>query len=201
LTDEGEQAITHFARLSKRYGRLLGAIRPAPKKVGFLIPFEHLVYRIESCYEMSYRFMQLLQAKVDIEPVCAETLTPESIRNYETIVLSQVSWLREGSLKLLSEYIWSGGKVVMDSTVDPQIVIPGAIRLPVAFGGRVPRDYGDRSEIVATASVVASYVKPVASCDDPFVVIRRFEGEGHQFLWVLHTQTGREYQGMNAAYK
>jgi hypothetical protein len=192
-TEAGVKAMSFFGGLSNRYGRLLAEVKPARKKVGFFIPFENIVYRIEHCYEMAYPFMDMLQAKVDVEPVCAEELSAQSIRRYEAIVLAKTTWLRKSSVDLLADYIKAGGKVILGKNVAKEIDIPGAVRLDVEIGGGWINEYGKPERIEAVRKALEPYTKPVVECDDPYVVVRRFQADGMPSIWLTHTQTGEEY--------
>lgn len=193
----GEEAMSFFGGISQRYGRLLGAITPARKKVGMLVPFEQLTYHITSCYEMAYPFMDMLLAKVDVEPVTPMELTPQHIRRYDAIVVAQVQWLTQSTAQLLAEYAKAGGKLIIDGASAKELQIPGAIRLakPLSpepwIGG-----YGKTDTIAAVRAALEPYVKPVVDCDDPFTTVRRFTGDGRQYIWLVHNATNEEYMAL-----
>ena len=145
-----DDAMRFLGGLSERYGRLLGAIHPAPKTIGLLVPFEQVTYHLESGFELAYPYMELLQAQADIEPVSPEELTPQSIHRYKALILAHTNWLREGTVTLLADYIAAGGKVLLDASTAPEIDIPGATRLPIAIGGTWYDAYGNSERIAAT---------------------------------------------------
>ncbi len=107
-------ALKDFGARSHRYGLLLERLRPSPKDVALLVPFEAVTYRLETSHEMAFPFLNLLMAKADVEPVSPEELDVNSIRRYQTVILPQIRWLRAGTARLLEDYIAGGGKVLMD---------------------------------------------------------------------------------------
>jgi hypothetical protein len=197
-TPEGMASMFFFGTLSQKYGKLLGKLKPVPKKVGMLIPLENITFKIPKCIEMAYPFMEMLQAKVDVQPVCPEELNAENIRNYEGIILPNVLWLKKGTAKLLEDYIKAGGKVIEDKETAKYIDIPGAVKLDYLIGGRNIKDYGHAKNIKRTRESLEQYFKPWVTCDDPFVILRRFEADNTQFLYAVHTHTSEEYLALKA---
>ncbi|MBI2301723.1 MAG: hypothetical protein HYU66_22705 [Armatimonadetes bacterium] len=166
------------------------------------MPFEELVYKVTSCVELAYPFMDLLQAKVDVEPVSPEELTRESIRRYEAIVLARTDWLTAGHAALLADYVKDGGKLILDQPSAKSLALPGATDLDFAIGGTWLPDYAKPDNLTKLREALRPLLSPADDCDQPLVTLRRFEGEGGgRYLWVNDNQTGAEYMGMREALK
>ena len=79
--------------------------------------------------EALYAYANLLGAHLDVQPTCEEEVLSGYIKNYKTILLWHVEWMRESVVKALEDYIAQGGVVLADSTTT--VPIKGAIKLPV----------------------------------------------------------------------
>lgn len=194
------RAMKGFGAWSQRYGLLLEQLRPAPKKVAMLVPFENIIYRIAYCFEMAYPFMNLLQAKVDVEPVSPDELDPVSIRRYEAVVLAQTKWLKAGTVRLLEDYIANGGKVVLDSVTADAIPVKGATRLDFPLGEIGIEKYGDISSIARVRAAMQPVSAPVVDCADPLVAVRRAAlPDGTPGAWLAHNYTTAEFLELRPA--
>ena len=196
---EPMRALKAFGAWSKRYGLMLDKLRPAPKKVAMLVPFENVVYQFEYGYLMAYPFMNLLLAKVDAEPVSPEELDAVNIRAYETVVLTQIKWLKAGTVRLLEDYIAGGGKVVLGSVTAAAIAVKGAIVLDFPIGQTPRTDYGRADRIARVRKAMLPISKPVVDCDAPFVTVRRAAlPDGTPGVWLVHNYTRDEYSRLLA---
>lgn len=194
------RAMKAFGAWSQRYGLLLDQLRPAPKKVALLVPFENLIYRITHCYEMAYSFLNLLQAKVDVEPVSPDELDAVSIRRYEAVVLTQTKWLKAGTVRLLEDYIAHGGKVVLDSLTAAAIPVQGATRLEFPLGEPGLEKYGQPDTIARVRAALQPVSNPPVDCADPLVAIRRGAlPDGTPGVWLVHNYTTAELLELRAA--
>lgn len=193
------RAMKTFGAWSRRYGLLLEQLRPAPKQVAMLVPFENITYRIEHCFEMAFAFMNLLLAKVDVEPVSPEELDATSIRRYQTIVLAQTKWLKAGTVKLLEDYIAAGGKVVLDSVTAAAIPVKGATVLDFPLGEPGNGHYGLTNHIARVRSAILPINPPPVDCADPFVAVRRAAlPDGTPGVWLVHNYTQEQFAKLQA---
>lgn len=200
--EEPMAALKDFGALSKRYGLLLADLRPAPKKVAMLVPFENVTYRVENGWGMSYAFANLLLAKVDAEPVSPEELDAHSIRSYEAVVLANTKWLKAGTVRLLEDYIAAGGKVVSDSVTAKAIPIKGAIVLDFPLGEEGVTKYGLAEQIAQVRAAMLPIIKPPVDSDNPFVVVRRTAlPDGTPGVWLVDNLNQEEYAKLKAASK
>ncbi|MBK9258510.1 MAG: hypothetical protein IPM54_01590 [Polyangiaceae bacterium] len=193
MSPGGIQAMATFGGISKEYGRLLAELLPAPKKVALLVPFEQLLYKPTSSYELLYPFMDLLQAKVDVEPVSPDELDATSIQRYEAVIVAQTSWLTQSTATLLSDYAQTGGKLILDEPSGQALAIAGATQLPMRIGGASIYETGNATQIAQVKTMLGSIVQPPVNCDDPNVTFRRFDAAGVPYLYVNHNMTGAEY--------
>lgn len=195
----GIAAMTKLGSLSKEYGKLLAKLVPAPKKVALLVPFEQLVYKPTSSYEMVYPFMDLLQAKVDIEPVSPDELNAVNIQQYEAVIVAQTNWLKNSTAVLLAQYAQSGGKLILDAPSSQALDIPGAIQLPIRIGGTSIAETSDAQQITNTKQVLSGFLESPVDCEDPNITFRRFEASGAPYLYVNHNLTNAEYFALRQA--
>ena len=196
---EAMEALKEFGAKSRRYGLMLEQLRPDRKQVAMLVPFENVTYRIEHGYEMAYPFMNLLLAKVDVEPVSPEELDAASIRNYEAVVVAQTKWLKAGTVRLLEDYIASGGKVVLDSVSAAAIPVKGAIKLDSPLGQTSTDGYGQADSIARVREALRPICVPPVDCDSPFVSIRRAAlPDSTPGAWLVHNYTQAEYAKLRA---
>ena len=199
---EPMHALKEFGAISRRYGLLLEKLRPAPKKVAMLAPFENVTYRTENGYGLAFAFMNLLLAKVDAEPVSPEELDAKNIHNYEAVVLAQTKWLKAGTVRLLEDYIAGGGKVVLDSITAEAIPIKGALALDFPFGEEGVTKYANAEAIARVRQAILPIAKPPVDCDQPFVTVRRVAlPDGTPGVWVVSNHTQDEYAQLKAAMK
>ncbi len=192
------EAMSMFGKLADKYGLLLAAVKPVRKKVGFLIPFEQITYKVTSCFEMAYPYMDMLMAHVDVEPVSPEELTRENIGGYEAIVVARTNWLKQSAADLLADFARNGGTVIVDSESAKGITIPGATHLAVPLGGTSIGEYGKIDKLKHLKETLGIHVKPVVECDNPFIVFRRCAGDNMKALWVNHVMTDKEYTDLRA---
>ncbi|NQU40770.1 MAG: hypothetical protein HQ523_12520 [Lentisphaerae bacterium] len=190
---EALSAMRGFGAWSKRFGLLLEALRPLPKRVAMLVPFENVTIHIPNGYMMAYSYMDFLLAKTDVEPVSPEELNAINIKAYEAVILTQTKWLKAGTAALLEDYIAGGGTVVVDSATAAAIPIAGATMreaLPVYSGSGT---YGQADRIAAVREALLPLAPPVVDCDDPFVMVRRAAlPDGTPGVWLVHNYTKDE---------
>jgi len=189
----GIVAMTKLGELSKEYGQLLGNLVPARKKVALLVPFEQIVFKPSSAFEWVYPFMDLLQAKIDIEPVSPDELDANNVHEYEAILLTQTTWLKESTAALLVDYAAHGGNLVLDAPSAAALHLPGARILPIRIGGTSVEMTSLPAQIATTKAVFSEIVGSPVDCDDPNVTLRRFDASGTPFLYVNHNLTNAEY--------
>ncbi len=189
----GISAMTTLGRLSKEYGKLLAKLVPARKKVALLVPFEQLVYKPTSSYEMVYPFMDLLQAKVDVEPVSPDELNAANIQQYEAIIVAQTNWLKASTAALLSQYAQGGGKLILDAPSAQALDMPGAIKLHMRIGGTSIAETSLPQQITDTKVALSNLLQAPVDCADPTITFRRFEASGAPYLYVNHNLTNSEY--------
>jgi hypothetical protein len=189
----GIEAMTHFGKLSREYGRLLGMLKPARKKVALLVPFEQLVYKPSSAFEWVYPFMDLLQAKIDVEPVSPDELVADASDHYDAILLAQTTWLKASTAAWLVNYAQRGGKLVLDAPSAAALQLPGAMNLSMRIGGTSLETTSLPEQIAATKAALQGIVESPVDCDDPNVTLRRFEALGTPYLYVNHNLTNAEY--------
>lgn len=190
MTPGGIAAMTKFGHLSKEFGMLLGKLVPTRKNVGMLVPFEQLVYRPSSAYELVYPFMNLLQAKVDVEPVSPDELDAVNIHAYEAILVVQTSWLKTSTAALLATYAQNGGKLILDAPSAQALDIPGAIILHVPLNDS---SLTQQARVAQVRDSLGGIVAPPIDADDPQVTLRRFEASGTPYVYVNHQLTDAEY--------
>lgn len=189
----GISAMTTLGHLSKEYGKLLAKLVPAPKKVGLLVPFEQLVYKPTSSYEMVYPFMDLLQAKVDVEPVSPDELNAANIQQYEAIIVAQTNWLKASTAVLLAQYAQGRGKLILDEPSAQALDIPGAVKVAMRIGGTSIAETSIAQQIANTKSALSTFLQTTIDCEDPNITLRRFEASGAPYLYVNHNLTNSEY--------
>jgi len=199
MTPGGIRAMTTFGTISKEYGQLLAELQPAPKKVALLVPFEQLLYRNTSSYELVYPFMDLLQAKVDVEPVSPDELNATNIAQYEAVILAQTSWLNQSTANLLANYANTGGKLILDQPSGQALPIASATKLNIRIGGTSIYETGLLPQIAQTKSTIGALVAPPVDCNDPQITLRRFEAAGVPYLYVNHQMTAAEYMTYRAS--
>ncbi len=195
------QALKEMGVFTRRYGLLLEKLRPAPKRVAFLVPFENVTFRIEHGFEMAYSFLNLLLAKIDVEPVSPEELDAVSIMNYEAVVLAHTKWLKADTVKLLEDYLSAGGNVILDSVTTAAIPVKGAVQLdfPLAVGGATIREYGRIEAIDKVRAAILPVSSPVVDCDNPLVAVRRaLLPDGTPAVWLVHNYSQDEYARLRA---
>ncbi len=197
---EPMNALKDFGALSRRYGLMLEQLRPAQKKVAMLVPFENVTYRVENGYGMAYPFMNLLLAKIDVEPVSPDELDVNNIRSYDTVVLGQTKWLKAGTVKMLEDYIANGGKVVLDSITAAAIPVKGAATLGFPFGEEGVTQYGRAEAIARVRQAMLPIARPPVDCDQPYVTVRRAVlPDGTPGAWLASNLTQDEYAKLKAA--
>ncbi len=192
-TPGGIRAMATFGAISKEYGQLLAELQPARKRAALLVPFEQLLYKHTSSYELLYPFMDLLQAKVDVEPVSPDELDTVKIAQYEAVIVAQTSWLKQSTANLLENYAQAGGKVILDQPSGQALPIEWAIRLNMRIGGTSIYDAGLLPPIAQTKAAFSTLIEPPVDCDDPHITLRRFEAAGAPYLYVNHQMTSAEY--------
>ncbi len=187
-------ALKDFGARSRRYGLLLEQLRPAPKDIALLVPFEAVTYRLETAHELAYPFMNLLMAKADVEPVSPEELDANRIRRYRTVILAQIRWLRAGTVRLLEDYIAGGGRVLVDAITAASISIKGATPVDWEL-----RNYGQLESIAKVRSELAAIAPPAVDCADPLVAVRRVGmTDGTPGAWLAHNYTPAEFARLKA---
>lgn len=179
-----DEALQQIGPLTRKYGKLLGELRPAPRPVGFLVPFENSCFDSNYLVEAVYAFCNLAMAHVDVEPVWPEELA-ERTDQYKVILLHNIDWLTQSNVNLLEDYIRRGGVVLRDSLTEVDVF--GAYRLPFPLGAGDRRDgYGDLVQVARIEQALREHVRPWATSDDPHLLIRRFQAGGVDYLWVVN---------------
>jgi hypothetical protein len=187
-------ALKDFGARSHRYGLLLEQLRPAPKDVALLVPFETITYRLETAHELALPFMTLLMAKADVEPVSPEELDAISIRRYRAVMLAQTRWLRAGTVRLLEDYIAGGGRVLVDAITAASIPIKGATPVEWELG-----KYADPDSIAQVRAGMAGIAPPALDCADPLMAVRRVAtADGTPGAWLVHNYTPTEFARLKA---
>ncbi|HMP77291.1 MAG TPA: hypothetical protein PKE12_13435 [Kiritimatiellia bacterium] len=187
-------AMKTFGAWSRRYGLLLEQLRPTPKDIALLVPFEAITYRLETAHELVYPFLNLLMAKADVEPVSPEELDANRIRQYRTVILAQTRWMRANTVRLLEDYIAAGGRVLVDSITAASIPIKGATAMDWELG-----KYGELESIAKIRADLTPIAPPVVDCDDPLMAVRRVAAtDGTPGAWLVHNYTTAEFARLKA---
>jgi len=184
------EALKEVGPLMRRQRKLLGALEPAPRTVGLLIPFENACFRSLYPADALYAFCNLAMAHAEVEPVWPEEL-PARAAQYKVILLHDVDWLTESNLKRLRYYMAQGGTVLCDSLTE--VDVPGAVKLdfPLAAADR-KTGYGDLEQIARVRQAVEPHVQPWATSDDPHLLLRRFTSGGVDYLWAVNLMSHKE---------
>ncbi|HVF10672.1 MAG TPA: hypothetical protein VNA16_07710, partial [Abditibacteriaceae bacterium] len=184
MSPGSEQALKKLGPLTRRYRHLLSTLRPVPRKVGLLMPFENSCFRSSYPADASYAFGNLAMAQAEVEPVWPEEL-PGRMNQYKAIVLHDIDWLTASNAKILQDYIAKGGRVIADSLTE--VDVPGAVRLDFPLGEAArATGYGNLLQIAKVKQAIESAVKPWAQSDDPHLLLRHFQLAGVDYLWVVH---------------
>jgi hypothetical protein len=169
---------------------LLGELKPAPRRLGLVMPFETACFRASHPADAAYAFAHLAMAHAEVEPVWPEEL-PERGEGYRALLLYDVDWLTEKNVQRLREFQKHGGRVIADaaSAVD----WPGLERLDFALA-RSLRDggYGDTQLIARIQGVTDRMVQPWAQSADPHLLLRHFLLDGVDYLWIVQLMTREE---------
>ena len=190
------------------YYPFLGKLRPVQTQNGLLLPYTQYAHTSSYPAEALYAYANLLGTHLDVQPTCEEEVLSGYIRNYKTILLWHVEWMRESVVKALENYIAKGGVVLADSTTI--VPIKGAIRLPVdlamgdkkskpdvndlRFGGPGIKDYLHPDRVADIGKAVGKYAQPWADCADSTLVVRRHAYRGVTYLWLVNVHNQEEYE-------
>ena len=184
------EALREVGPVMRRYRKLIGALKPAPRTVGLLMPFENCCFNSLYPVEAQYAFCNLSMAQAEVEPVWPEEL-PARMKQYRVIVLHNVDWLTESNLKILKDYIAGGGAVLCDSLTE--VEVPGAVRLDFPLAGNDRKSaYGDLAQVAKVKAALEGRVRPAAWSDDPHLLVRRFQTGGVNYLWVINLMTHQQ---------
>jgi len=184
------EALRGLAPVNRRYGKLLAAVKPAPRPVGLLMPFEQACLRTQYPVDAQYAFCNLLMAGVECEPVTPDEIA-EAASPYRVIILHDIDWLTERSRDILRAFIRRGGTVLCDALTEVEIA--GAVRLAFALATPDRRTgYGQVAEIARIRETLDRYGQPWASSADPHWLLRRFRLDGVDYLWVVNLMTREE---------
>ncbi len=184
LSDGAVAAFERIKPLPRTHGKLLTELQPAERNVGILMPFENSAFRPGAHIQTTYAFCNLAMAHAEVEPVWPEEL-PEMGDRYEVVVLHDVDHLTESNLKLVRQYMDGGGTVICDSACG--VEVPGAqvLDFPWAEGSR-RGGYGQLEQIARAKKAVEEHAQPWARTDDPHILLRHFQHQGVEYLWVVH---------------
>jgi len=184
------EALKQVGPLMRRRRKLLGALEPAPRTVGLLVPFENACFRALYPADALYAFCNLAMAHAEVEPVWPEEL-PARAAQYKAILLHDVDWLTESNLKRLRYYMAQGGTVLCDSLTE--VDVPGAVKLgfPLASAER-KTGYGDLEQIARIKKALEAHAQPWATSEDPHMLLRRFTCGGMDYLWAVHLMSHKE---------
>ncbi|MCX5662415.1 MAG: hypothetical protein NTW19_22270 [Planctomycetota bacterium] len=189
-SDAAIEALRRVGPIAQRLGKLFTRLKPAPRPIGLLMPFETAAFRIDYPAQAGYAFDNLAMARLEVEPVWPEEL-PLLRANYRAILLHDVSHLTQSNLKLLAEYRRRGGVVVSDAATS--VDVPGARKLAFSFAGHDrQQDYGDLARIAQVREAIEPLAPPWADSADPHLLLRRFQAGGVDYLWVVHLMTHEE---------
>ena len=194
-------------KVIKPLGPLLSKLRPASAKIGFFLPYTQYAHVWRYPISAVYPFANLMSAHVDADTVSSEEIISGAIGDKEALLLWNVEWMSESEVKALENYINSGGTVLVDATT--RIPIIGALKLDVdlAMGKKrthlnvnypwLPapgvEDYFHPDRISVVKDALEAFVKPWADSPSSDLVIRRFEGDGVTYLWLVNIHTQDEY--------
>ena len=186
-TPGAREALERIGPVARRYRKLLGALRPAPRTVGLLMPFETACFNARHPVDSLYAFCNLAMAHVEVEPVWPEEL-PERMSRYDAVLLHNVDWLTRRNMQRLQDYIAQGGTVLCDSLTE--LEVPGSVRLDFPLAGADRREsYGDLDQVARVKEAVQRHVRPWATSDDPHLLLRRFRAGGVDYLWAVNLMT------------
>jgi hypothetical protein len=169
---------------------LLRELKPVPRQVGLVMPFETACFRASHPADAAYAFANMAMAHAEVEPVWPEEL-PEWGGGYRAVLLYDVDWLTEGNFRRLRDFQKRGGRVIADA--ESAVNWPGLERLDFALAHPI-RDggYGDTQLIARIQTVMKGVAEPWAQSDDPHLLLRHFQLDGVDYLWVANLMTREE---------
>ena len=192
---EGRKELADLGRLLERHGPLLARLRPAPKRVGLLVPFSNACFDPGHPLQMVYVFANLAQAHIPAEPLAEEELDGSM---HHAIALSGVTHLREGTVAALGRFVKNGGIVLIDR--DCTVTAPGARKLAVSLGqgtdrkGLNIRNYGVKSRLDAVRAALAPLAPPIWDSPEATTVVRPFVApDGTAYAYVVQVDSHEEY--------
>ncbi len=194
MTSTTEQVMNYFAQISHDFGLIFQQQQRTEKNVGLLVPFEQQAFNSITNFQLFYAYANLLQAKVDVEPVWPDAFTAQELASkYDVLLLTQTNWLTQSNQELLEDYIAGGGTVLIDNICDNAVTINGAIRLTHSFGGTTLGSYGNTSDIAQVRATLGNYTTPSWDCDETFTVIRPYMVEDMPLAWIINTRNYSDY--------
>lgn len=116
---------------------LFGALKPAPKSVGLLVPYSNTVFDPDyALWHCATVFENLLCAHFEVEPVVEEEVLSGDVtpQRYEAMILSDVDWLRKDVAQKLARYAAAGGRILSDRMTEVDIAGAHRLKEDLVFG-------------------------------------------------------------------
>lgn len=210
MAPSGRQVLTdEISKVVKRLGPVIYRLKPATRRVGFLLSVTHQAHDWIHPSIAIYPYANLLAAHIDVEAVCREEILKSDICRYDAILLWNTDWLTESEATALKQYIQRGGVVIQDAGCEA--VVEGAKRLDfdLAMGknklsqtdpvdARTGRpglgDYLIPERVKLVEDSILNKFKSPIGVDSPYVVVRTFEAKGVRYAWLVNIHTHEEYE-------
>ncbi|MFH0795927.1 MAG: hypothetical protein V2A65_02600 [Candidatus Omnitrophota bacterium] len=191
------------------FGPVIGRLRPVSAEISWLIPFAQYAHFTLYPLSQTYTFANLLGAHIDAEPICDEEVLSGYIKDKRAVLLGNIQWISQSVADALEKYVQNGGMVLLDDSTT--LPIKGAKKIGVDLGmGDTPSspdpkdprfgspgvyDYLIPKTVMLIKENLGSLgITPWADSPDQNLVIRRFEGNGVTYLWLVNIHTNEEFR-------